>query len=150
MKLAAHCLSALPLAGLAWAVTGGSGAAALAAGVAAVCIDFDHITDYVLCNRGWGGVKHFFASCEEGQLPRLYLLLHSWEWQILLWGLVVSGLGPVWLTGLAIGLTGHILLDSFGNRRMVRPAFYWLCLRAAQGFAGDRLYRVPPSAWSRQ
>lgn len=145
MKLAQHCLSALPLAGLAWVVTGGDVPAALVAAVASVCIDFDHVTDYVLCNRGWGGVAHFFASCEEGRLSRLYLLLHAWEWQLILWLLVVAGVAPAWLTGLAVGLTGHLVCDSLGNRRLVRPSFYWLTLRAANRFDAAKLYRVPPA-----
>jgi len=146
MKLAQHCLSALPLAGVAFVVTGGDVPAAVVAAVASVCIDFDHITDYVLCNRGWGGVAHFFASCEEGRLSRLYLLLHAWEWQVVLWLAVFFGLAPAWFTGLAVGLTGHLVLDTLGNRRLVRPSFYWLTLRAANRFAADRLYRVPPAA----
>lgn len=149
MKLAQHCLSALPLSGLALVVTGGNVTAAVVAGAASVCIDFDHVTDYVLYNRGWGGVGHFFASCEEGKLSRIYLILHAWEWQILLWLAVLTGAAPAWLTGLGIGLTGHLVLDSFGNCRLVRPSFYWLWVRAANRFEGCRLYRIPPSAWPR-
>jgi hypothetical protein len=144
-----HCLSALPLAGLAYAATNGSGLAALAAATASVAIDCDHVTDYLLCNRGWDGVGHFFAMCEEGKLSRLYLLLHAWEWQVVLWLLVLAGLAPAWLTGLAIGLTGHLVLDSFGNRHLVRPSFYWLWVRASNGFDGNRLYRNRPQADTR-
>ena len=60
MKLAQHCLSAIPLAAAGYAASGGSWAGAFAAGFSSVLIDLDHVTDYVLYNRGWGGVRDFF------------------------------------------------------------------------------------------
>ncbi len=143
MKLSQHCLSALPLAGLAYAATG-QAVPALVAGASSVLIDCDHVTDYVLCNRGWGGMKHFFASCEEGKLHRLFLILHAWEWQLAIWLLIAMGTAPAWMVGLGLGMAGHLVLDQIGNRHIVRPTFYWLCVRAKNRFNGNALYQVPP------
>ncbi len=146
MKLSQHCISAGPLAVAAYAATGGSFAAAFWAAVGSVLIDCDHIADYVLWNRGWGGMGHFFASCEDGRLGRLYLLLHSVEWLIFLWVLVGTGIAAPWGVGLTIGLSGHLLLDWIGNRHLVQPSFYWLWYRASNGFDGNALYRMPPGS----
>jgi hypothetical protein len=144
MKLSQHCLSAIPLAVAAYAATGGSMAAAFTAAASSVLIDCDHVADYVLCNRGWGGVGGFFAACEEGRLRRLYLVLHAFEWLILLWVLIGTGIAAPWGVGLTIGMSGHLLLDWIGNRHIVQPSFYWLWHRAVNRFDGNRLYRVPP------
>jgi hypothetical protein len=144
VKLAQHCLSAIPLAVAGYAAAGGSWPAAFAAGISSVLLDLDHLSDYVLCNRGWGGLDHFFKSCEEGKLDRLYLVLHSFELVILLWLLIGFGTAAAWGVGLAIGVSGHLLLDWLGNRHIVQPSFYWLWFRAANGFDGNALYRVPP------
>ena len=146
MKLASHCFSAVPLAVAAYAATGGRLSAAFMAGVSSVLIDGDHVLDYLLSNKRWGGMKHFFASCEEGLLPRLYLLLHSFELVICLWLLVGTGVAAAWGVGLTIGVTGHLLLDWVGNRHIVKPSFYWLWFRAANRFDGNRLYLRPPVA----
>uniref|UniRef100_I2Q1H6 Membrane-bound metal-dependent hydrolase (DUF457) n=1 Tax=Desulfovibrio sp. U5L TaxID=596152 RepID=I2Q1H6_9BACT len=144
MKLSQHCLSAIPLAVAGYAAAGGSFAAAVAAGLSSVLMDLDHVGDYVLCNRGWGGIKHFFASCEEGRLEKLYLVLHSFEWVIFLWILIGTGIAAPWGVGLAVGMAGHLLLDWVGNRHLVQPSFYWLWFRAQNRFDGNVLYRVPP------
>lgn len=144
MKLAQHCLSAIPLAVAGYAAAGGSWSAAFMAGASSVLLDLDHISDYVLCNRGWGGLKHFFESCEEGRLDRLYLVLHSFEFVIFLWLLIGFGIAAPWGVGLTIGVSGHMLLDWLGNRHIVQPSFYWLWFRAQNGFDGNALYRVPP------
>lgn len=145
MKLASHCLSAIPLAVAAYAATGGRFSAAFMAGISSVLIDCDHVLDYMLCNKRWGGMKHFFASCEEGRLPRLYLVLHSFELVCFLWLLVGTGVAAAWGVGLTIGITGHLLMDWVGNRHIVKPSFYWLWFRAANRFDGNRLYLTPPA-----
>lgn len=144
MKLAQHCISAIPLAIAGYAAAGGSWAAAFAAGFSSVLLDLDHVADYVLCNGGWGGVDHFFESCEQGRLDRLYLVLHSFEFLIFLWLLIGTGAAAPWGVGLTIGVTGHMLLDWLGNRHIVVPSFYWLWFRAWNRFDGNRLYLVPP------
>lgn len=145
MKLWQHSLSAIPLAVAGYAAAGGSMAAAVAAGLSSVLMDLDHVSDYVLYNRGWGGVRHFFASCEEGRLDRLYLALHAFEWVVLLWVLVGTGVASRWVVGLAVGMAGHLLLDWAGNRHIVRPSFYWLWFRARHRFDGNALYLAPPA-----
>lgn len=145
MKLAQHCMSAVPLAVAAYAATSGSLAAAFMAGASSVLIDCDHVLDYLLCNKRWGGLSHFFAMCEEGRLPRLYLLLHSFELVIFLWLLVGTGVAAAWGVGLTIGVTGHMLMDWVGNRHLVKQSFYWLWYRAVNRFDGNALYLTPPA-----
>jgi hypothetical protein len=144
VKLAQHCFSAVPLAVAAYAATSGSLAAAFMAGTSSVLIDCDHVLDYLLCNKRWEGMSHFFASCEEGRLPRLYLALHAFEWVILLWLLVGTGVAAAWGVGLTIGVTGHMLMDWVGNRHIVKQSFYWLWYRAVNRFDGNELYLTPP------
>jgi len=145
MKLYQHCLSAVPLAVAAYAATGGSMGAACMAAASSVLIDLDHITDYLLHNDWrWGGVRDFFASCEQGRLERLYLVMHGFEWVVLLWLLIGTGIAAPWGVGLAFGVSGHMLLDWLGNRHIVRPSFYWLWFRAMNRFAGNVLYQTPP------
>ena len=91
-------------------------------------------------------MEHFFASCEEGRLPRLFLVLHSFELLLFLWLLIGTGAAAPWGVGLAIGMSGHMLLDWVGNRHIVQPSFYWLWFRAQNHFDGNRLYRVPPGS----
>ena len=144
MKLAQHCLSAVPLAAAAYAATSGNLAAACMAGASSVLIDCDHVLDYLLYNKRWGGMRHFFASCEEGRLPRLHLILHSFELVIFLWLLVGTGTAAAWGVGLTIGVTGHMLMDWVGNRHLVKQSFYWLWFRAVHRFDGAELYLTPP------
>lgn len=144
MKLYQHCLSAIPLAVAGYAAAGGSVAAGFMAGFSSVLMDLDHVADYVIHNRGWGGVEDFFKSCEEGRLTKLYLVMHGFEWLILLWLLIGTGAAAPWGVGLAIGMSGHMLLDWLGNRHIVKPSFYWLWFRAQHNFDGNALYRVPP------
>jgi hypothetical protein len=144
MKLAQHCLSAVPLAVAAYAATGGRFSAAIVAGLSSVLIDCDHVLDYLLYKKRWGGMQDFFAHCEEGRLPRLYLVLHSFELIIFLWLLVGFGTAAAWGVGLTIGMTGHLLMDWVGNRHIVKPSFYWFSFRAMHRFDGNELYQTPP------
>lgn len=144
MKLAQHCISAIPLAVAAYIATGGSKAAAFMAAASSILIDCDHVLDYVLQKHGWGGMQDFFATCEEGQLPRLYLVLHGFEWVVLLWLLIGTGIAAPWGVGLTFGVSGHMLMDWLGNRHIVQPSFYWLWFRAVNRFDGNVLYLVPP------
>ena len=150
MKLYQHCISAVPLAVFGYAAGGGSWAAGIMAGLSSVLMDLDHIADYVIHNHGWGGMEDFFKSCEEGQLTRLYLVLHSFEWLILLWLLIGTGAAAPWGVGLTIGMTGHMLLDWLGNHNIVQPSFYWLWYRVQNHFDGNVLYRVPPGRLAAQ
>ena len=146
MKLAQHCLSAVPLALAGYAASGGRFSGAIMAGLSSVLIDCDHVLDYLLYKKRWGGMKDFFASCEEGRLPRLYLVLHSFEFVIFLWLLVGFGIAAPWGVGLTIGVTGHLLLDWVGNRHVVKQSFYWMSFRAMHRFDGNELYVTPPVA----
>ena len=146
MKLAQHCLSAVPLALAGYAASGGRISGAVMAGLSSVLIDGDHVLDYLLYRKRWGGMKDFFANCEEGRLPRLYLVLHSFEFVIFLWLLVGFGIAAPWGVGLTIGVTGHLLLDWVGNRHLVKQSFYWFSFRAMHRFDGNELYVTPPVA----
>lgn len=148
MKLASHCISAVPLAIAACAATGGSLMAAFGAMVGAVLIDCDHVLDYMIHNGKWDGFDHFVLACREGRTGRRYLLLHSIELLLFLWILVGTGVAATWGVGLAIGMSGHVLLDWVSNRHIVQPSFYWLWFRAARRFDGNALNLVPQEAGS--
>lgn len=145
MRLSQHAVASLPLmAGVYFSTN--SFASAIVAGLASVFIDLDHVSDYVLYRKGWGGVRDFFESCHEGRLTKLYLLLHAWEWPLLFLLLYMSLGAPQWTFMVALGMAYHLAFDVVGNRRIVKPRFYFITHRLGKGFEGALLYRNPTKA----
>ncbi|MBF0481151.1 MAG: hypothetical protein HQK81_10155 [Desulfovibrionaceae bacterium] len=139
MKLSQHAAASLPLGLTVLAATGSAGYA-LAAALASVCIDLDHILDYLIARRGWRGVKDFFAVCARAEFVKIHLVLHAWEWPIILCGGFGAGLVSPWLAAIGLGFGYHLVFDYLFNRPLPRPGlFYWLSYRAGKGFALDKL-----------
>jgi len=88
---------------------------AVSALLSGILIDLDHVLEGYL-NYGkkfniWTTIK----VCENGDLKKAHLFLHSYEllfiYTLLVWWF---DLGPVWF-GAAIGLAFHIILDAIFN-----------------------------------
>ena len=93
-----------------------------------VFIDTDHFIDHFL-HHGWRfGLKDFLyhSHLDSG---KVYIVFHSWELIILLWGVsfMVSLLLP-----LAAGMTLHLAVDQVSCTRS--KLFYFLAYRWYHGF----------------
>jgi hypothetical protein len=103
-----------------------------------ILIDLDHFIDYYREQGINLDIKNFFTICENAQFERVFLVLHGWEWILLCaaagW---VSGWNPL-VTGVAIGLGQHLILDAFYNSTSVRT--YSIIWRWSKGFVFDSTF----------
>ena len=111
-----------------------------------VFIDIDHFIEYVIRNN----LKNFnFKECyrshtkwakreEEIRVERIYLVFHAVEIAFLLW---VSFIFTkyVYILSIALGYTGHLVLDMTGN--IVRPSAYFVTTRIKNNFKTIKLLR---------
>lgn len=107
-------------------VTGSTGAG-VAATLASVLVDVDHILDYTFSNGGFRSLSHMFDFCYRGNLKRFFLLAHSYElWTIAALTLPPLLPGPV-IWGVLLGWLLHLLLDQLFN-----PCKIWTYLFIAR------------------
>lgn len=88
---------------------------AVSAFLAGILIDLDHFIDYVIefgISSDW---RNFFPSFYEGQYTRIYVLLHAWEWLLVLGTLSLLTDWNYWVVGGLIGGTVHLVLDQLAN-----------------------------------
>jgi len=78
------------------------------------------------------------VSCNNCRLVKTFLLLHAWEWLILLLLFLAAGIGRAWLWPVAVGVLYHLVLDTLANP--VPPSFYWVINRARHGFQFSTFY----------
>jgi len=108
--------------------------AALAFFVSGICVDIDHVFDYVASydSSHWS-MQHFLYCCSHNGLKKLRLLFHSFELLFIVWVLTVwnSWFSIVWMAFLA-GFSLHLLLDHWTNGT---PAlFYFFFYRRKHRF----------------
>jgi len=139
MQAPKHVLAAVIISALVWWWLRSS-AAALACFLMGVCIDCDHIFDFIYNNRRHLNFRRFFTAFEFEALENIFVFLHSWEF-IMVWLALLLGMPgarqPVAL-GLFIGFATHLALDNLFNRHS-RWA-YFLLYRLRHGFAGKYYY----------
>ncbi|UCH79914.1 MAG: hypothetical protein JSW20_09175 [Nitrospiraceae bacterium] len=103
-----------------------------------ILIDLDHFIDYFREQGINLDIKKFFRICEHAQFNKILLLLHGWEWIIVMctisWSL---GWAPL-MTGIIIGFSHHIMLDSLYNRTHLRT--YSIIWRWSKGFDFDTVF----------
>jgi hypothetical protein len=103
---------------------------------ASVLIDVDHLLDYTLRRR-------------QGRRRWVVLLLHGWEYVLVLAlvGRRTRWAGP--LRGAALGLLLHLALDQVTNAPW-HPAHYSLLFRLRRRFAPGPLGVADPDHWMHQ
>ena len=141
-----HIIISLPLGATVGLFTQ-SAPAGLLCFFSGILIDLDHIIDYVI-HYGLKKVelKEIYQACrklanrkEEGGVKKLYLFLHAGEIAILLWvGFVFFR--NIYVLSIALGYTGHLILDAANNA--LKPWAYFLTLRIKNGFNTTKLARL--------
>lgn len=97
-------------------------------------IDVDHIFDYYMAQGKKLKIKEFYRWCTENRFKFIFLPFHSFELLFLLWVAVVFwDLGIFWIA-FAVGLTQHMILDAYFNRKVLGIYGYLLLFRAIKGF----------------
>ena len=75
-----------------------------------VLVDVDHVLDYVRQHPSRYDIVHFFRTCEEYRLKKVYLWLHSIEFLLPI-GIAAYFTQSVYLTGFSLGLAQHLIFD---------------------------------------
>jgi len=139
MHLAHHIVVSGVAAAVLWAGFRSS-ALALASVLTGVFIDLDHWLDYF---REYGfrlSVRAFFDVSRRRAWRHLYLVLHGWEWLVVLLVACAATNWNPWLVGACIGWTHHLVADQIVNRPVLLG--YWLVYRWAHRFEKEAMY--PP------
>lgn len=106
-----------------------------------VLIDVDHFIEYAI-HYGLRSFtfKEIYQACdrmanneEEGGVKKLYLFLHAGEIAILLW-MSYAFSRNFYLLSIAIGYTGHLIMDAINNTKKIKAVAYFIILRAINGF----------------
>ncbi len=127
LDLAAHVVLTSALSCFFYFSTGRPGQAALCI-LGGLFIDVDHFIDHFLYH-GWTFSLKEFLYHSHLDSGKIYIVFHSWELVILLWGVsfMVS-----WLLPLAAGMTLHLAVDQVLCTRS--KLFYFLAYRWYHGF----------------
>lgn len=110
---------------------------AIASFVSGIFIDLDHVIDYIFEHGLHLDVKKFFHFFYGEQYKKLTLILHGWEWPVLL--VIASWLTDwnPWITGLTVGWGQHMLFDRFYNISTFGSySFFW---RLKNGFDTNKI-----------
>jgi hypothetical protein len=98
-----HVVTSAAISGILYAIFG-SWAVAVSSFITGVLIDVDHIIDYVIVHGLHLDMRNFFSFFYENRLQKVTLVLHGWEWLLLLgtgrMGVRMEPLGywsPAWL-----------------------------------------------------
>ncbi len=147
MSPSRHIIVSLPLAIAVGSFTQ-SALAGLLCLFSGVLVDADHLIEYII-HYGLRRLnfKAVYQTCEgmikpeeEGGVKKLYLFFHTLEICILLWiGYALSK--NLYLLSIALGYTGHLIMDIIGNSKIMKPLSYFITLRAINGFNTDRIAR---------
>jgi hypothetical protein len=107
-----------------------------------VLIDVDHIFDYIINFRLksfnifnikeiYQTYMHLERTAKEGEIKKLYLMFHAIEFVLLLYAGFLFTKNK-YLLSIALGLTGHLVMDTMANR--LKPYAYFLFLRMIERF----------------
>ncbi len=113
---------------------------AVAAFVTGFMLDVDHLADYWREYPTSLDVRHFFKTCEEYRLRKVYLWLHSIELLALML-LLAAVMRNAWVYGIALGWFQHLLFDYIGND--VHTKSYFFSYRWSKGFANEKIFDIP-------
>jgi hypothetical protein len=110
------------VAGGTWAVTGSLAAAGVTLGVG-VLLDLDHLYDY-------------YQRYIRGRQNKIYVLLHAWEYSLVLSILALAFYHP-WLLAVILGHLAHVVTDHAWNRQA--PLAYFITYRVIRGFDANHI-----------
>jgi hypothetical protein len=131
MRVSRHIAASAALSALVYAGTGSTGAT-VSSFLAGWVIDTDHLLDYAVEHGPRFDPAFFFATFREDRYRKARVVLHGWEWPLVL-ALVSWAFGTEMVTaGLAFGWLQHLVFDQITNG--ARPLGYSLLWRAAHGF----------------
>ncbi len=104
-----------------------------------VLLDLDHFFDYFI-HTGWNtDIKRFFEFSYQLKYTRLYVLLHAYEYMIIVaLCLVFSHYHPL-IIAAGIGYAHHLILDHLFNR--VKPLAYFITYRARNRFSMQSFFK---------
>ena len=122
VDLTAHAVLTLVLAYFFY-VTTGSMIWSFLCVVGGIMIDVDHLVDHFCYFGPRFKIKDFMLQ-KSLQSGKAYVPFHSWELASLLW---LSSFWVSWAIPLAVGVTGHLVIDQIGLRG--DPFFYFLMYR---------------------
>lgn len=120
--------------------------------MAGILMDADHYLDYVREHGVSFNLKKVYNTCKNpASFKRLFLILHSYEFVIILWSLIFAfKLNVIW-NYIAIGFTLHLLIDQVTNP--VRSLSYFFLFRALNGFQTEKVFitkgEVEHAYWDR-
>ena len=124
MKLPVHIISSTIISSLVYFITK-SFILSITTFLSGIFIDLDHFIDYFYTERKVKiDVKDFFYKCENFQLKKTFLLLHSYEIIVLL--IILNFLYPEnkFVVGFSIGYGTHLLLDIIYNFSLNIEIYY--------------------------
>jgi hypothetical protein len=132
MKASYHIVASAGIS-LGFQATMHSWPATLGCFLSGVLIDIDHYLDYYIIRKKFPyRYKDLVDFCFDAKENKNYLFFHAYEFLLILWLLIYFfNLGLIW-TGIALGLTTHVIFDQFFNP--IKPLFYFLTYRIANQF----------------
>jgi hypothetical protein len=139
-----HLIASLSLGALLWVFTHSILAGFLCL-VSGVLVDVDHLIDYLI-NVGLRrfSLKDFYWTCvklkherQESRIQKTYLIFHSWE-LVILFGVGYLLFRNIYLLAIALGYTGHLILDA--TARALHPLSYFISYRLKKGFKAIDLF----------
>lgn len=145
MKLEGHLISAVPLGITYYWYTADPLMTAVSM-AATVLIDADHYLDYLILVRRFDPPFYARQVYENNRvIDRYFFWFHSWELTLLGW-MVFLNTNHSLLGAVLAGVSLHLLIDQLSNthllgRYSVKPWFYFMIFRAANGFKVQRLRR---------
>ena len=115
MRLRQHVIVSLTFSAFLFVITK-SWVIFTASFISGVLIDLDHVLDYLwepgMCFR----VKEFFDIHYNDKLTFHLVIFHSWELLFPLNIYVFLLSGNLWIMGITIGFTQHVILDQIFNK----------------------------------
>lgn len=137
MRFEKHLMSSIPLAAVVYFYFK-SKIITLAFLIGYIFIDLDHLPDYFITYGINLNIVQFFEATYNFKYKTLILFLHSYELLALIWfSLWIFKLDNLFLVGMGLGFTIHIILDHLTNP--IHPMGYFFIFRSLKGFKANRL-----------
>jgi membrane-bound metal-dependent hydrolase YbcI (DUF457 family) len=139
MRIEAHIPISAVVSAAVYAVSG-SPVTAASCFLAGIFIDLDHFFDYFISEGFRIDIKDFFYKCNNSLIKQYFLLLHSYEFILILAAITLFLKNPV-LTGVFIGVASHFIADIFHHPEYFM--YYSFVYRASINFGKGRIIFAP-------